>query len=93
MEEMVLVGFSAYCLLALSPTSRSPSFLKATMDGVVRVPSALAITTGLPPSIAATQLFVVPKSIPIALDIVNPSFSLWLFLSITAKYVGNVIGS
>jgi hypothetical protein len=42
---------------------------KATTDGVVRLPSLLAITTGSLPSITATQELVVPKSIPIILDI------------------------
>ncbi|GFO68797.1 hypothetical protein GMLC_23760 [Geomonas limicola] len=37
------------------------------MDGVVRLPSALAMTTGSPPSITATQELVVPRSIPITL--------------------------
>ena len=39
----------------------------ANTEGVVLAPSAFAITVGLPPSITATQLFVVPKSIPIIL--------------------------
>jgi hypothetical protein len=37
------------------------------MDGVVLRPSLFAITTGSLPSNTATQLFVVPKSIPIIL--------------------------
>jgi hypothetical protein len=44
------------------------------MDGVVLTPSALAITVGLPPSITATQLLVVPKSIPIILPIAFSSY-------------------
>ena len=36
-------------------------------EGVVLLPSALAITTGWPPSITETQLLVVPRSIPIIL--------------------------
>jgi hypothetical protein len=39
-------------------------------DGVVLAPSALGITTGSPPSITLTQLFVVPKSIPIIFAII-----------------------
>jgi hypothetical protein len=39
------------------------------MQGVVRAPSALSITGGIFPSISATQHFVVPKSMPIALPI------------------------
>ena len=53
--------------LAGSPTRRSPLFAKATTDGVVRWPSALGITVGRPPSTTATQLLVVPKSIPMIL--------------------------
>ena len=47
------------------PTSRSPSAVNATTDGVVLEPSAFSITRGTFPSITATQLFVVPKSMPI----------------------------
>ncbi|MBA7542697.1 hypothetical protein ES705_35021 [subsurface metagenome] len=39
------------------------------MEGVVRFPSLLGITTGSLPSITETQLFVVPKSMPIILPI------------------------
>ena len=38
-------------------------------EGVVRAPSALGITVGSPPSMTATQLLVVPRSIPMILDI------------------------
>jgi hypothetical protein len=41
------------------------------MDGVVRMPSALGITTGSPPSITAMHELVVPKSIPSTFDIVG----------------------
>jgi hypothetical protein len=54
-------------LLRLSPTwptRRSPVFVKATTDGVVRPPSALVMIVGLPPSIAATAELVVPRSMP-----------------------------
>jgi len=37
------------------------------MDGVVREPSTLAMTSGTPPDIEATHEFVVPRSIPITL--------------------------
>ena len=46
------------------PTSRSPAFVNATTDGVVRAPSLFVMMVGLPPSIAATAEFVVPKSMP-----------------------------
>ena len=38
-----------------------------TTDGVVLPPSEFGIIEKFPPSITATQLFVVPKSIPIIL--------------------------
>ena len=46
------------------PTRRSPVLVKATTEGVVRPPSALVMIVGLPPSIAATAEFVVPRSMP-----------------------------
>ena len=52
--------------LATSPTSTSPFLAKATTDGVVRAPSALAMTTGSPPSRTATTELVVPRSMPTA---------------------------
>ena len=72
-DVIVLSGFVTACLLAVSPTSLSPFFAKPTIDGVVLLPSAFAITTGSPPSITETQLFVVPKSIPITFAISNSS--------------------
>jgi hypothetical protein len=57
------------CLLAGSPIFLSPLSKNATIDGVVRLPSSLAMTTGSLPSITATQELVVPKSIPIILPI------------------------
>jgi hypothetical protein len=53
------------CRLACIPTILSPSFVKATTDGVVRDPSAFSITLGVFPSITETHELVVPKSIPI----------------------------
>src|SRR6267154_5097195 len=38
-------------------------------EGVVRSPSLFSITRGLPPSMMATQEFVVPRSMPITLAI------------------------
>ena len=63
--------------LAICPTSLSPLSVKATTDGVVRLPSWFAMTVGSPPSMTATQEFVVPKSIPMILLI---SVSLSVFL-------------
>ena len=47
----------------------SPSSVKATIEGVVRMPSAFSMTLGLLPSITATQELVVPRSIPITFAI------------------------
>jgi len=41
----------------------------ATIEGVVLAPSLFSTILGLPASITATALFVVPKSIPIIFDI------------------------
>ena len=65
--EIVRSTFVTACRLAVSPTSTSPSLVKATTDGVVRKPSAFAMTVGSPPSSVATTEFVVPRSIPTAL--------------------------
>src|SRR5690349_24431157 len=65
-ERMVRSGFVTAWRLATSPTSTSPFRAKATIDGVVREPSALATTVGSPPSRTLTQEFVVPRSMPTA---------------------------
>ncbi len=67
MEPTVLSGFVTAWRLATCPTKRSPVLENPTTEGVVLFPSALGITTASPPSITATQEFVVPKSIPITL--------------------------
>src|SRR5882672_9061880 len=61
---MVLAGFVTAWRLASWPTSRSPVLVNATTEGTVRPPSAEAMTVGSPPSMTATTLFVVPRSIP-----------------------------
>src|SRR6185312_681798 len=65
-EAMVRSTFVTAWRLAVSPTSTSPSLVKATTDGVVRKPSAFAITVGSPPSRTETTELVVPRSIPTA---------------------------
>ncbi len=40
------------------------------MDGVVRAPSEFSMTLGLPPSMMATQLLVVPRSMPMIFPMV-----------------------
>src|SRR5207237_6861543 len=64
-EKMVFVGFVTCCRRAGAPTSRWPSFVKPTTDGVVRPPSAFGMTAGSPPSRTAMHEFVVPRSMPI----------------------------
>src|ERR1039458_4271690 len=66
---MVLLGFTAAWRRASVPTRRSPLRVNATTEGVVRPPSALAMTVGSPPSITATTLLVVPRSMPTVLAI------------------------
>ncbi|KAB8283661.1 hypothetical protein B0I72DRAFT_142933 [Yarrowia lipolytica] len=60
----VFSGLTTACRLAGTPTSRSPSLVKATTEGVVRLPSAFSITLGVLPSMMATAELVVPRSIP-----------------------------
>src|SRR6478609_2951425 len=69
-DRMVRSGLVMAWRLATSPTSTSPFLAKATTDGVVRLPSALGMTTGSPASRTATTEFVVPRSIPTALGMV-----------------------
>ena len=68
-ELIVRSGFVTACRLALSPTSRSPFFVKATMLGVVMLPEVPGMMTGASFSTTDTQLFVVPRSIPITFPI------------------------
>jgi hypothetical protein len=58
--------------------------VKATTEGVNRLPSSFIITFGSPPSITATTELVVPKSIPIALPMVL--LPPYYFLSIYVSY-------
>ena len=63
----VLLGLVTAWRLADWPTSTSLSLVKAMMEGVVRAPSLLSITLGLPASRMATQELVVPRSMPMIL--------------------------
>src|SRR4029453_7485456 len=56
---------------AIWPTSCSPWSVNATIEGVVRAPSALGMTWGSPPSMSDTHELVVPRSIPITFPIVS----------------------
>src|SRR5258708_37319911 len=67
MSKRVFAGLVTAWRLAAWPTSRSPESVKATIEGVVRAPSAFSITLASLPSITATQELVVPRSIPITL--------------------------
>jgi hypothetical protein len=64
---MVFSGLVTACRLAGMPTRVSPSSVNATMDGVVRMPSSFSITRAFLPSMIATQLLVVPRSMPMIL--------------------------
>src|SRR5688500_15426543 len=66
-ENTVLPGLVTAWRLASWPTSRSPVLVNATTLGMVRPPSADAMTVGSPPSITATTEFVVPRSMPMIL--------------------------
>src|SRR6476660_3825266 len=68
-EETVFCGLVTAWRFAAWPTSRSPLFVNATTEGVVRAPSEFSKTAGSPPSITAMQELVVPKSIPKTLAI------------------------
>ena len=57
-------GWSRPGAFAGSPTSVSPLLVKATTEGVIRLPSWLGMTVTSPPSMTATALLVVPRSIP-----------------------------
>ena len=71
-EKMVFSGLVTAWRLATWPTRRSPVLVTATTDGVRRLPSALVMTTGWPPSMTATTELVVPRSIPMILDMGLP---------------------
>src|SRR5438876_109753 len=72
-EKTVFCGFVTACRFATWPTSRSPSLVNPTTDGVVRPPSAFGMTTGSPPSMTATTELVVPRSIPMTLSAIAAS--------------------
>jgi hypothetical protein len=65
-ERMVRSTLVTACRFATSPTSTSPFLANATTLGVVREPSAFAMTSGSPPVRTATTELVVPRSMPTA---------------------------
>jgi hypothetical protein len=83
----VLIGFVIACLLAGSPTFLSPPSVKATIDGVVLLPSLLMITAGALPYITATQLLVVPRSIPIIFPIIYLLYIFIYFFSVLSRQI------
>src|SRR3954471_22385107 len=70
-ENTVFSGLVTACRLATVPTRRSPPEVKATTEGVVRAPSAFSMTVGSPPSSTAMHEFVVPRSMPMVLAIME----------------------
>jgi hypothetical protein len=68
-EKTVFSGFVTCWCRAIWPTSLSPLSVKPTTEEVSREPEELISTFGVEPSITATTEFVVPKSIPMILDI------------------------
>src|ERR1035438_3383469 len=77
---MVILGWATACRLADTPTRRSLVLgLKPTTEGVVFAPSGFGITLGCPPSMTATQLLVVPRSMPMILPM---SFLPWVQVGI-----------
>src|SRR3954465_7320589 len=73
---MVRSGLVTAWRLAGWPTRGSPSSVNATIEGVVRMPSAFSMTFGVLPSITATHEFVVPRSIPMTFPMCLISFFL-----------------
>lgn len=61
---MVLVGLVAAWFFAASPTIFWPSAAHATYDGVILLPCSLGHTSTRPFFHTATQLYVVPRSMP-----------------------------
>ena len=86
MEKTVLVGLVTAWRLATVPTRRSPDWVKATTDGVVRPPSAFSMTVGSPPSRTAMHEFVVPRSIPMVLAILWGLLSSRVLNKISVKF-------
>src|SRR5262245_16931624 len=72
--KIVFSGLVMLCRFAVWPTRISLLSVKATIEGVVRDPSAFSMTFALLPSIIATTEFVVPRSMPIALAMMTLLF-------------------
>ena len=79
--KMVLEGLVEHWFLAASPTKRWV-WLKATQDGVVRLPWSLGMISMRLCCITPTHEYVVPKSIPMAMASSSLSLSISLPLSV-----------
>ena len=90
MAKRVFSGLVTACLFADCPTSFSLDSVKATIEGVVLVPSEFSITLASLPSITATQEFVVPKSIPITFAIIISS-CFYMFFAIYLEAIKNMV--
>src|SRR5450755_3288583 len=66
-EYTVFSGLVTAWRLAIVPTRTSPLSSQATTEGVRRAPSSLTMTLASLPSITATTLLVVPRSMPMIL--------------------------
>ena len=89
-ERIVRSTFVTAWRLATSPTSTSPFLANATTLGVVREPSALAMTSGSPPVSTATTELVVPRSMPTARVIdVSSIIDCLMFSSIVPSVLGH----
>src|SRR5205814_1384938 len=75
MEKIVFLGLVTCWCLAGCPTRISPLSVKATTEGVRRLPWALTRTLGWSPSMMATTLLVVPRSIPIGFAMIFDSYN------------------
>mmetsp|Transcript_15377 Transcript_15377/g.33575 ORF Transcript_15377/g.33575 Transcript_15377/m.33575 type:complete len:212 (+) Transcript_15377:774-1409(+) len=75
-SNMVFSGLDAAWFLAASPTRRWPSpEFQATYEGVMRLPCSLGQISTRPFFHTATQLYVVPRSMPMQVPLILPSLS------------------
>src|SRR5436190_11302792 len=86
-ERIVRSALVTAWRLATSPTRTSPFLAKATTDGVVRDPSALAMTVGSPPSRTLTTEFVVPRSMPTARAMCAPDVGIVQIESVGRNFI------
>src|SRR3954452_9819173 len=75
-EKTVFSGFVTAWRFATWPTRRSPFLAKQPTAGVIRLPSAFTMTFGSLPSMTATTELVVPRSMPMILDILFSFYDL-----------------